>query len=122
MTDGMNDHPHTDGFGPASREALAGLLLWAAHFGATYVFIAASCVSPLREMAWAGVPVIRLGLLAMTLPLLAWLVWRALSGMRHAGGGGSLLRMARIGSSVLAAVAVGWTLLPMFVLPVCGAM
>lgn len=117
----MNDRSDPDGFGPASREALAGLLLWAAHFGATYVFIAASCVSPLREMVWAGVPAIRLALLAMTLPLLAWLAWRALSGMRHAGGGGSLLRVARIGSNVLAAVAVGWILLPMFVLPVCGA-
>ncbi len=118
----MNDRPPADGFGPASREALAALLLWAAHFGATYVFVAAGCVSPLRDMAWAGVPVIRLGLLAMTVPLAAWLAWRAFPGLRRAGGGGSLLRMARAGGSLLAAVAVGWTLLPMFALPVCGAM
>lgn len=119
---GMDERPRTDGFGPASREALAALLLWAAHFGTTYVFVAAGCVSPLREMAWAGMPAIRLGLIAMTVPLMAWLAWRALSGMRHAGGSASLLRMARIGGSLLAAVAVGWTLLPMLALPVCGAM
>ena len=109
-----------DGFAAASREALAALLLWAAHFGASYVFIAAGCVSPLREMAWAGVPVIRLGLLAITLPLVAWLAWRGLSSLRHAGGGASLLRVARIAGSLLAAVAVGWTLLPALVLPVCA--
>ena len=106
----MNDHPHTDGFGPASREALAGLLLWAAHFGATYVFIAASCVSPLRDMAWAGVPVIRLGLLAMTLPLLAWLAWRAFAAMRRPrearSPASSLQRTARLGSSVMALTAI----------------
>jgi len=118
----MNERPRTDGFGPAAREALAALLLWAAHFGASYVFVAAGCVSPLRDMAWAGTPVIRLGLLAMSVPLVAWLAWRALPGMRDAGGSASLLRMARVVGSLLAAVAVGWTVLPTLALPVCGAM
>lgn len=116
---------HGDGFGTVSREALAAFLLWAAHFGVSYVFIAAGCVSPLREMAWAGVPVIRLGLLAITLPLLAWLAWRALAAMRcpreALPPASSLQRAARLGGSVLAAVAIGWTVIPMLALRVCGS-
>jgi len=111
--------PPTDGFAQVSREALAAFLLWAAHFGASYVFIAAACLSPLRDMAWAGVPVIRLGLLAITLPLLAWLVWRAVAATRRPAR--SLQRAARLGSSVLAVMAIGWTLIPMLALRVCGA-
>lgn len=117
--------PPGDGFAAVSREALAAFLWWAAHFGVSYVFIAASCVSPLRDAAWGGVSVIRLGLLVMTLPLVAWLAWRAFAALHRPREepppASSLQRAARMASSLLALMAVAWTLIPMLVLRVCGA-
>jgi len=99
------------------------LLIWAAHFFAAYVLVAAQCGA---AAATATLPSPRGALPAMlaTLSVLALgacalLLWRASGKLRGAGRDPGLLGWAHAGSAVLAMLGVVWTCVPMLVIGGC---
>lgn len=95
------------------------LLVWAAHFFAMYVLVAAQCSpaaittqSPRRWML--GV----LSLLAIGACLV--LLWRARGTLRNAGEDIGLMDWAVAGSAVLALAGIVWTSIPMVLVDGCG--
>ncbi|MDB5934755.1 MAG: hypothetical protein JWQ01_2099 [Massilia sp.] len=93
------------------------LMIWAAHWFAVYILVAAQCtpamMSPAAPRRWmlAVLSVVALG------ACLA-LLWRARRTL--ADGDASLLDWAAAGSAVLATVGVVWTTLPMALIDGCG--
>jgi cadmium resistance protein CadD (predicted permease) len=94
------------------------LIIWAAHFFAAYMLVAAQCSaaavtagSPRRWMLGA------LSLLAIG--ACAALLWRARTTLRHAGSETSLLDWAAAGSGVLATAGIAWTSIPMLLVEGC---
>lgn len=74
--------------GPSIRAwtiALAGPLLWFAHFGAVYVLAEWACTFGLLEQVWLGLPVLSILIVALTVLAagatalttgMAWRAWR----------------------------------------------
>jgi len=94
------------------------LLVWAAHFAACYVFVAAQC-SPLGYET--GNPQ-RWPLAAMTVLALAvcgWLLWKWRGTLRHADEKTALLDWAAAGSALLSFVGIVWTSVPMWLVVGC---
>jgi len=94
------------------------LLVWAAHFAACYVFVAAQC-SPLGYEA--GNPQ-RWPLAVFTVAALAvcgWLVWKWRGILRRADERTPLLDWAAAGSALLSFVGIVWTSVPMWVIEGC---
>jgi len=94
------------------------LLIWAAHFFAVYLLVAAQCSPALitptapRGAALATLSVLALGACAL-------LLWRARATLRGAGRDSGLLDWARAGSAVLAMLGVIWTSVPMLLINGC---
>jgi len=98
------------------------LAVWAAHFFASYVFVAVGCHAGLDARTALGIPVLTLVLLAATLLAVAGLVWVLLqpTPTRKAGSGGDTVAAAfRRGAAVLSLVAVAWTGVPVALLQSC---
>ena len=89
----------------------APLMVWALHFFAVYVLVAAACCTPFADRA------LRATLLLASALAVAAIVGLLLRGRRR--GPGSLLHAATTGSGVLALAGVVWTTLPMLSLPLC---
>lgn len=95
------------------------LLVWAAHFFAVYVLVAAQCSpaaitpeSPRRWMLWV--------LSALAIGACLALLWRAKGTLRHAGDDTSLLDWAVAGGAVLALPGIVWTSVPMVMMDGCA--
>ena len=59
---------------PFARNSLrigAGLLVWAAHFAAIYIYVALLCARRMAEVEWLGVPLPQVGVALLTLAALA---------------------------------------------------
>ena len=103
------------------RKLLRGtlpLLVWAAHFGACYVFVAAQC-SPAGYVQ--GYPQ-RLPLALVTAAALgacALLAWKWKNTLRHADERTALLDWAAGGTAVLAFVGILWTSVPIWFIQGC---
>jgi hypothetical protein len=96
------------------------LLVWAFHFFAVYLLVAAQCSPALmtpqapRHATLAMLSVLALGACAA-------LLWRARGTLRHAVDDSSaLLHWAQAGSAVLAMVGIAWTSVPMLLIDGCG--
>jgi hypothetical protein len=62
-----------DGFWSQSVHACAPLALWAAHFFGSYMFVAMGCRAGLDTPTVLGIPLLTLGLVALTVAALGWL-------------------------------------------------
>ena len=103
------------------RKLLRGtlpLLVWAVHFGASYVLVAAQC-SP---AGFAPGHPQRLPLVLMTLAALAAcaaLAWRARGVLAAADERTPLLDWAAAGSALLGLVGTAWTAVPLWFVDGC---
>jgi hypothetical protein len=105
-----------NGFLAASLQGLLPLLVWAAHFAFSYVFVALACMAPLGRGTLSAV------LLAATAAALIALAWMGVGAARLlARDPGATGPAVRLGGAVLALIAVAWTALPMVSLAACGA-
>ena len=52
----------------------AGLLVWAAHFAAIYIYVALLCARGMAQVEWLGVPLPQFGVALLTLAALAALI------------------------------------------------
>ena len=95
------------------------LIVWAAHFFAAYLLVAAQCspaaITPESPRRWmlAALSVLALGACAA-------LLWRARGTLRDASEEIRLLDWAAAGSAVLAMAGIAWTTLPMLMIDGCG--
>lgn len=93
------------------------MLVWAAHFAACYVLVAADC----RPAAAASGPN-RLPLVLITvaaLAICAVLAWRARTTLGSGGEKTALLDWAAALSALLAFVGIVWTSVPLWFVKVC---
>ena len=103
------------------RKLLRGtlpLLVWAAHFGACYVFVAMQC-SPAGYVQ--GYPQ-RLPLAiitALALAVCGSLAWKWRGTLRHADERTALLDWAAAGTAVLSFVGILWTSVPVWFIQGC---
>ena len=103
------------------RKLLRGtlpLLVWAAHFGACYVFVAMQC-SPAGYVQ--GYPQ-RLPLALITAAALAvcgFLAWKWRGTLRHADERTALLDWAAAGTALLSFVGIVWTSVPLWFIQGC---
>ena len=95
----------SDGFVAQARQAVLPLLVWAAHFGFCYVFVAVACVAQ-----WAA-PLITAVLSGASALAGLWLVVLLVKTLAYRAG-----RAMRAGASVLALVGVAWAMLPVLVM------
>ena len=92
----------------------APLLVWAAHFVFSYVFVAVSCAAgPVRTAALLMASVIAIVATAV-------LLWRSVQRLRRRHGPQRLRDVATAGSAVLALLAIVWTSVPMLLISGCG--
>ena len=95
------------------------LLVWAAHFFASYALVAAQCspaaITPGAPSLWM------LAMLsAAALGLCALLLWRAWRDVRTPGGEPALHNWAALGSGIMGLMGVVWTSLPLLMLDGCA--
>jgi hypothetical protein len=111
-----NDH-----FPALLLRVTAPLLVWGAHFFFCYIAIAAGCLGMLRVASIAGLPALKVLMLLATLLALAAVLLMTLRPWRRVRGpqGRSLRDLATMGGGVLAALGIGWTLIPLALLDVC---
>ena len=95
------------------------LVVWAAHFFASYSLVAAQC-SPAAITRDAPSVWMLAALSAAALGACGWLLWRALRVVRAAGGHPALHDWAALGSGILALMGIAWTTLPLFMLDGCA--
>jgi hypothetical protein len=93
------------------------LIIWAAHFFAVYLLVAAQC-----SHAAPGYPSRRMlgvfSLLAIGACLV--LLWRSRNALRSAGNEPALLDWAAAGSAVLATAGIAWTSVPIIMIEGCA--
>jgi hypothetical protein len=95
------------------------LIIWAAHFFAVYILVAAQCspaamaAGPPRRWMLGALSLLAIGACAVVL-------WRARRKLRGAGDDTALLDWAAAGSAVLAMAAIAWTSIPMLLIDGCG--
>lgn len=91
------------------------LIIWAAHFFAVYILVAAQCSAAGAPRRWI------LGALSLlAIGACALVLWRARRTLRCAGEDTALLDWAAAGSAVLAMAAIAWTSIPMLLIDGCG--
>lgn len=98
----------------ARVDAVKPFVVWAAHFGFCYAAVAVACLRGL-----GGVRGVLLAASALAAIVLAVMAWRAYAGLRRAPH--STRWALRFGAALLALLAVGWTALPVPLLPACDA-
>jgi hypothetical protein len=101
---------------PILLRASAPLVVWGVHFFLCYAFIAIGCT------AGIGGKMLKAVLLAATALALATVVAMALRSWRRVNGSAPrrLRDLAALCGAGLAAMGVGWTLIPLWLLGVCG--
>ena len=105
--------------------ALSGLLVWSAHFGLLYGLQTAFCtVAPagwsVRELRIAGLVLTAVAVMAV-LVLARYPRLGTSPGADIAGADNMrFLRQTSMAASILALLAMLWTILPLLLLPACG--
>jgi hypothetical protein len=95
------------------------LIIWAAHFFAVYLLVAAQCspagmaAGPPRRWMLGALSLLAIGACVA-------LLWRARRALHDAGNETSLLDWAVAASAVLATSAIAWTSIPMLIIDGCG--
>lgn len=107
-----------DAFWRSFLHATTPLAIWAGHFFTAYAFVAIGCRAGLDTRTLAGIPVLTLGLGALTVLALAWLaiIIAKAAGVARASGGRTGVRS---GIAILSFVAVAWTALPIALFTSC---
>lgn len=95
------------------------LLLWAAHFFASYALVAGRCSPAAIEPGAPGLLALAL-MSAAALAACACLLWIALRRVRAAAGDAPLHDWAALGAAVMAFAGIGWTAVPLFLVGGCG--
>jgi hypothetical protein len=114
------------GFLAKSLYALAGLLIWALHFGAIYVFQALACARGFAGREVAGADVVTVFIVAATVIALLASAAAIAAGWRTAGANVELAEhdefLRRLGLLVagLSVVAIIWEALPVLMMPPCS--
>jgi hypothetical protein len=102
---------------PAIAAAVAGLLIWALHFGLVYAANAIACARGLAGAAWFGLPALTLVVLGITalalaaVGMIAWRAWRSLDGGLAGEEGEDMPRFTAwlaVGAALLAGLAILW--------------
>ncbi len=95
--------------------ASAPLMLWAAHFTALYLVVAAQCSPALAP----GMPSVGWlwGVTALASAACVALLWQARTALAPDAG---LVRLAQAGSALLALAAIAWNAVPLLLLDGCG--
>ncbi len=95
--------------------ASAPLMLWAAHFAALYLVVAAQCSPALAP----GMPSVGLlwSLTAIAAAACLALLWQARAALAPDAG---LVRLAQAGSALLALAGIAWNAVPLLLLDGCG--
>ena len=101
---------------PILLRATAPLLAWGVHFFACYALIAVGCAGGVAE------PVLKGTMLAATALAMAGVAWTALRPWRRLRSPAprSLRDLAAACGAGLAAVGIGWTAIPLWLLGVCS--
>lgn len=100
-----------------------GLLVWAAHFGFVYGYVALICARGLEDRTAFGVDIALLGVALGTIAALALAGAIALVGRRGLGDDGPAARfvsVTAVATSLLGAVAIAWNAMPAFIVPACA--
>ena len=124
-----------DAFWPDTVHACAPLAIWAGHFFGSYVFVAIGCRARLDSQVVFGLPLLTLGLLALTAGALVWMALmlfgrNSVFSLRRQRSHGMQRGPAtagyppgatafRTGAAALSLVAVTWTTPPMLLLVSC---
>ena len=95
------------------------LLVWAAHFFASYALVAAQC-SPAAITRDAPSVWMLAALSAAALGLCGLLLWRAWAKVRTADGEPAIHDWAALGSGIMGLMGVVWTSLPLLMLDGCA--
>ncbi|MBL6455270.1 hypothetical protein JMJ55_08050 [Belnapia sp. T6] len=116
------------GFSPIPA-ALAGLIVWAAHFGLIYGANAVACARGLAGGRWLGLPLVPalvLGLTALALLAVAVIglrAWQRLEGGLSGQEGENEPRFMvwlTLAIALLSALAILWEALPVLLVPACA--
>lgn len=100
-----------------------GLAVWAAHFMLVYGFVAILCTRAWNEPAAFGLSLAHLGVLAATAVALVGTAILGLIGRRRLtrhGESPSFVGLTAIATALLSALAIVWTALPVYLLPLCS--
>jgi hypothetical protein len=113
------------GFMGKSLYALAGLLIWAFHFGAIYAFQALACARGFAGREVAGAGIVTVFVVAATVVALLASAAVIATGWRTAGANqlaehDEFLRRLGLLVAGLAAIAIVWEALPVLVVPACS--
>jgi hypothetical protein len=103
--------------------ALAGLIVWALHFGAVYLANAIACARELAGHRLFGQPLVPVLILAATALALLLLFGIGLRARRRTGrgtGGQRFLARFTLAATLLAALAVTWEGAAAFLVGPCG--
>ena len=114
------------GFLAKSLFALAGLLIWALHFGAIYAFQALACARGFAGREVAGTGIVTAFIIAATVLALLAAAAVMVAGWRTAGANASLaehnefLRHLGLLVAGFSIVAIVWEALPVLLMPACS--
>lgn len=130
MPSASRDESRTEveGFAPILA-ALAGMLVWAIHFGAVYVATAIACARGFAELVVAGLPLIPamvLGATALALAAVGWIAARAYRRLRSdlSGEDGEddpqFLIWFTLAVALASALAIVWEGIPVLIVGACA--
>ena len=114
----------SDGFVSGARQGALPLLVWAAHFAFSYLFVALGCIAGLDALRWLGLSLITWVLVTVSAAVLAWLAWvvvRSAHELRGAISHHDTMAGVRVAAATLAWLGVFWTTLPIVMLPACSS-
>lgn len=109
--------------------ALAGLLVWFAHFSLIYAVNALVCARGLaaREIGGVGLAPLLIALLTMLALAAVFVIWRKATSAQRARSADAaeapsadVLRYLAAGSALLGAVAIVWQALPILLVRACN--
>ncbi len=93
------------------------MLVWAAHFAACYVLVAADCRPAAAAMGPDRLPLVLITVVALA--ICAALAWRARATLHGGGEKTALLDWAAALSALLAFVGIVWTSVPLWFVKGC---
>lgn len=109
-----------DGFTPGTVRGVLPFVIWAAHFFLSYASVEVACARGLQLYRLAGVPTISLWLWAITALTIGALVLLTARAARNVSAESGTLAGVHLGASLMALVAVLWSVVPIAFAPLCG--
>lgn len=108
-----------DGFTASASRGVLPLVIWAAHFFASYASVEVACALQLQRVTFGGVAALSIWLWILTAAAIASLLALTVAAFRHGradAGSGSMQATVRIGAAILALVGVLWSAVPIALL------